>query len=253
MIIFVAMAPAIFYLLLFKKNSKYEFAFYSITFLIYSYALLQGASRGHEIALFLSLGIIVVSRFIYHIHVSKRLNKKVLTKPFVISCLVLFIVFVFGLIAVIKSGILVRLFSGDAGSDAVRLNFISEVIPQLFSFPILLGKGFGFTIESAVYWHIEMSLLEIFLKQGLIGFLIWIAPIYILAKSINKNKNPHLYWFNIITIANLYLTSVFNPYLNCYLGTSMIVVLLACDYSECAFEKSGAIATYGCKKVIVRV
>jgi hypothetical protein len=109
--------------------------------------------------------------------------------------------------------------------DAIRIMAISEVLEQVTPFSFIFGHGFGIGIPIRPV-HMEMSFLEIFHKQGLLGILFWIFLLYRIIfyykASIKKDKII-LRPFLIGTIL-IYIQSFFNPYLNNSIGMSFVLL-----------------------------
>jgi len=112
-----------------------------------------------------------------------------------------------------------------SGGDAVRLQTIKEVSERISFSSLFFGHGFGVGVPIRTI-HMEMSYLEIFHKQGILGLLFWV---YILVKSIlifiksskviQKIQLPFL-----LSIAIIYIQSFFNPYLNNPIGMGIVII-----------------------------
>ncbi|NWJ51822.1 MAG: hypothetical protein HXX14_13255 [Bacteroidetes bacterium] len=113
---------------------------------------------------------------------------------------------------------------GDkSASDSVRLLFISQVNEAITPFSLIFGHGFG-VFEGLTREHIEISYYEILHKQGLIGLLIWFAPLVYCFKKISKDNTKILDKRFFLAVLSVYIISLTNPFINNPLGLSIIVI-----------------------------
>ncbi|SNR49460.1 hypothetical protein [Flavobacterium sp. ov086] len=118
---------------------------------------------------------------------------------------------------------------GDkSGSDSARFVQIDQVLSNVNPISFFIGHGFGIGVPIRPR-GMELSLLEIFHKQGLLGLSFWFGMfIYIFLMYTNiKNKEykkkalPFL-----LSVIFIILQSGTNPYMNNPIGLSMILITL---------------------------
>lgn len=118
---------------------------------------------------------------------------------------------------------------GDkSGSDSARFVQIDQVLSNVNPISFFIGHGFGIGVPIRPR-GMELSLLEIFHKQGLLGLSFWFGMfIYIFLMYSNiKNKDykkkalPFL-----LSVIFIILQSGTNPYMNNPIGLSMILITL---------------------------
>lgn len=118
-------------------------------------------------------------------------------------------------------------FVGDnrQGGDAVRIQTIYEVAERITPLSFLVGHGFGIGVPIRQV-HMEMSYLEIFHKQGIIGLLFWGYLLFTsclsFARMTLKQQQEGLPF--ILAIILIYIQSLFNPYLNNPIGMSFVLI-----------------------------
>jgi len=113
-------------------------------------------------------------------------------------------------------------------SNNVRLITFKQVYETTNLTDILIGHGFGIGVPVREK-HMEMSYLEIFYKQGIVGLLFWIY-VFILTIKYYKNsiKNESVKVATPLLLATffVYLQSLTNPFINNPIGMSMIIISL---------------------------
>lgn len=117
-----------------------------------------------------------------------------------------------------------RLDGDRIGGDYERIQTVKQVFERtnISSFFIGHGLGVGVPIREI---HMEMSFLEIFHKQGLLGLLFWA---YIMFESLrimlSTKENNKIVVALFLTILLIYIQSLFNPYLTNSIGTGLIII-----------------------------
>jgi hypothetical protein len=215
--------------LLFFDNNSHKI-FLSLCFLINSFAILQSGSRGMLVCLVLSLF------FVYLLSLYKAFSlstKKNLSIPFLI---VFGLVLVFASVAIVSKTNLLERFINIISDEGIqyRLVFIKKSIGKVFSFPLLLGKGFGACFDLATSGHLEIDFLEILVDEGFIGLLLWMYPVLFIFQNAKKCRNND-YCTSIIAplvIVSIVLLSFSNPYYSDFFGFSIISVLSMSVYKE---------------------
>jgi O-antigen ligase len=119
---------------------------------------------------------------------------------------------------------------GDrADSDIIRVIQFDQVMDKANLFNVLIGDGFGKGIPIRPV-HMEISYLEIFSKQGLLGILFWLALfVYITYKCFNNpNYKTHTAIMTpfYLSVVFVYLQSMTNPFLNNSIGMSIVLISL---------------------------
>jgi hypothetical protein len=110
-------------------------------------------------------------------------------------------------------------------SDEGRFQQIKEVAEQVSLSSILIGHGFGNGVPSRPI-HMEISYLEIFHKQGLIGLTFWAYLIWLLYQKYRLASQGGLrdaFFFGSLFI---YFQSLTNQYVNNPIGLAMILLSL---------------------------
>ncbi len=118
------------------------------------------------------------------------------------------------------------LFGDKSTSDSIRLDTILEVYNNIDLMTFFIGHGFGNGVMTRP-GHMEISFLEIFHKQGLLGLSFWIILFGYIFVNYNKIKDAKskkvIYPFYLGTIFIL-MQSFTNPYMNNPIGLSFIVL-----------------------------
>ena len=106
-------------------------------------------------------------------------------------------------------------------SDKLRALTVAESIKYIKKSPII-GHGLGFTVPSRPDGN-EYSYLDIWLKMGIIGLILYFLPIVLILINIFKTPNESVFsrkikvmWFAALMGVMVY--SLFNPYINSALG-----------------------------------
>lgn len=109
-------------------------------------------------------------------------------------------------------------------SDNIRLQQIEEVLQNIDALSILIGHGFGIGTDVRPI-HMEITFLEIFHKQGLVGLIIWFLPIFYIITLYRKLKS-HIEIADPFLISSLfiYIQSLTNPFVNNSIGISLILI-----------------------------
>lgn len=114
-------------------------------------------------------------------------------------------------------------------SDQGRVTQAREVWHELSSLSAISGHGFGKGTPSRPI-HMEISYLEIFHKQGLIGLLFWgslAGMIFVRYLQAPASSVAHAFFFSAIFV---FIESFTNQYINNPIGLSMLLLSLVCLY-----------------------
>jgi len=192
-------------------------------------AILLSVTRGFLFALTLT--------YAFYYFPNKAYFKSV---PFIVLALV---IVVFGQTAISRSSQVIARLT-DAGRSAMyqrtdsnllgdksyadrgRLQQIKEVVSQTTLSTSLLGHGFGMGIPSRPI-HMEISYLEIFHKQGVIGLAFWAYLLWLLYQKY-KNAQGNLrdpFFFGSLFV---YFQSLTNQYINNPIGLSLVLLSIVC-------------------------
>ena len=110
--------------------------------------------------------------------------------------------------------------------DKIRLETFRQVFERITPLSFFVGHGFGNGVPIREM-HMENSFLEIFHKQGIIGLAFW-AYLFIIIrnkfKSIRKKDNKRTALLLYIGVIVIYLQTNFNPFLNCPIGLSFVLM-----------------------------
>ncbi len=118
-------------------------------------------------------------------------------------------------------------FIGDKGiSDSMRFLQIEQVIESVTPFSFIFGHGFGIGVPSRPI-GMEITFLEIFHKQGLIGVLLWMGFIGYLIMMYLKLKTAQYKFFAkpfLASVLYVFFQSLTNPYINNPIGMSVVLI-----------------------------
>lgn len=133
----------------------------------------------------------------------------------------------FLLIIFLSYGLSIDVIGGADRSegDTVRIQTMREVYERVTASSFFIGHGFGVGVPIRKV-HMEMSYLEIFHKQGLLGLLFWG---YLFVNSvimfINLSKNQQRLGIPfLLSIVAVYIQSLFNPFLNNPIGLGIVLI-----------------------------
>jgi len=134
--------------------------------------------------------------------------------------------FIVILIASISLTLIFSLFGDKTGSNAPRIDTMSQVLNRINPVSIIVGHGFGIGVPAKPE-HMEIMYAEIFHKQGLIGLLWWASLIAIMAIRLRKaikNGNRDLAYPLFLSAIFIVLESVTNPFLNNPIGMYPFII-----------------------------
>jgi hypothetical protein len=122
---------------------------------------------------------------------------------------------------------LTEILGDKSDSDRIRIVNFYEVIDRVNPASLLIGHGFGYGVPSRPI-HMEISYLEIFHKQGLIGLLFWlILFFYIIIQYFKININyKYIAMPFLLSVIFIYLQSLTNPFMNNPIGLTMILLTI---------------------------
>lgn len=145
--------------------------------------------------------------------------------------------FVIGLVvlgAILLVPVLLDALGDKSVSDSIRYVQIQQVFERINPISFFIGHGYGIGIPIRPV-HMEITYLEIFHKQGILGLGFWLLiPTYIGLKYYNyriyckknKDSNPIDARPFLFGVCFLYLQSLFNPYLTNSMGMTFLFISL---------------------------
>lgn len=116
-------------------------------------------------------------------------------------------------------------------SDEIRFRTIRLVFDEVTAWSAVFGHGLGHGVEGRPA-HMEITYLEFFHKQGIVGLLFWAMFLWntlMMALSVPK-KNKDLGDFFLTSSLMIYVQSFFNPYINNPIGMSIVLLAFAVCY-----------------------
>ena len=137
-----------------------------------------------------------------------------------------------------------------AEGDTDRLIMIRQVMEKVNFMSAFVGHGFGVGIEIRPI-RMEISFLEIFHKQGIVGILFWgmvLLQIVMSGNKVRKDKR-NLVSFFVITSFMIYMQSFFNPYINNPIGMGWILLSYASCY-RLSHEKNFCNSSYLQRRIL---
>ncbi len=121
-------------------------------------------------------------------------------------------------------------FIGDrSASDGIRYQLIEQVYHSITPISFFIGHGLGIGIDVRPI-HMEISYMEIFHKQGIIGLFFWLSlPLYMIIKytGLSLEKHKQLAKPFLASIFFVYTQSLTNPLMTNPLGIGMILISFA--------------------------
>jgi hypothetical protein len=127
--------------------------------------------------------------------------------------------------------LLILLFSGQLvdkqESDHVRITTASQVMDRITPVSIIFGNGFGVGVEEKPT-HMEDSFLEIFHKQGLLGFLWWGTMYFLLIMRYRKVRRANYEFAQPLFLSACFVAfeSLTNPFINNPIGIFVLLIVL---------------------------
>ena len=145
------------------------------------------------------------------------------------NVLIKWLFFIMGLFSVmILIPILLETLGDKSDSDIVRYTQINQVTSAINPVSFLIGHGFGIGVPIREV-HMELSFLEIFHKQGLLGLCFWFGifiHIFIMYFNIKDKKYKEIALPFLLSVVFVILQSTTNPYMNNPIGLTMILITI---------------------------
>ena len=114
-------------------------------------------------------------------------------------------------------------------SDNERKRQVKEVVTAITPASVIWGHGFGTGVASRPI-HMEITYLEIFHKQGLIGLCTWFFLFFYLARNFishSSNPSPMAYAY-FLSALFIFFQSLTNQYINNPIGMGMFLISVVC-------------------------
>jgi hypothetical protein len=112
-------------------------------------------------------------------------------------------------------------------SDEGRIQQVKEVVQQTTIISTLIGHGFGIGIKSRPV-HMEISYLEIFHKQGLLGLAFWLLVFGQLILKYQGSKKDGFSQAFFLSGLLVFIQSLTNQYVNNPIGLSIVLLSIVC-------------------------
>lgn len=172
-------------------------------------AILLTLTRGF----ILSLGICL---FIYFVFLNRNIYKKLIFLLVSLICVILYMVYI------------VPQLGDKSLSDTIRYTQIQQVINATTPLSFFLGHGFGIGVPIRPI-HMEISYLEIFHKQGILGLAFWsvlfgfILFYYVKIRSTFSHYEVDAFFIGTLFV---YIQTFTNPFLNNPIGMTFVILTL---------------------------
>lgn len=184
------------------SNDKYK----SLILILLLLAIVLTFTRGFLLALIFSF------IFISIIEIKEKNSFLLLLAIF--TCIGIFLPF-YGII-----------FGDRNESDSMRIIQIEEVLNAITTTSFFIGHGFGIGVPTRPD-GMEITFLEIFHKQGILGLFLWIGFLfYMIFNYLNIRNLTYKKIFKPFLVSTffVYFQSLTNPYLNNPIGMSMVLL-----------------------------
>ena len=184
------------------SNNRYKFLILFLLFL----SILLTFTRGFLLAMVLSFIFISILEF------KKKKTFSVLVG--ILICVAILLPFYTNIIG-----------EKDA-SDSIRILQIEEVFNAITVTSFFIGHGFGIGVPIRPD-GMEITFLEIFHKQGILGLFLWIGFLfYMIFNYLNIRNLTYKKIFKPFLVSTffVYFQSLTNPYLNNPIGMSMVLL-----------------------------
>ena len=135
---------------------------------------------------------------------------------------------IIGLIVIIALPFFIESLGDKSGSDSARFVQINQVLADVNPVSFFIGHGFGIGVPVRPR-GMEISFLEIFHKQGLLGLIFWFAIftyIFLMYYNIKNKEYKKIAIPFLLSVVFIILQSGTNPYMNNPIGLSMILITI---------------------------
>lgn len=118
-----------------------------------------------------------------------------------------------------------RLLGNRDESDTGRIQQAQEVLAQVTPLSFFVGHGFGNGVASRPV-HMEVSYLEIFHKQGVLGLALWAYLFYLLFNRYRNSSRDEYAKAFFFSACFLFFQSITNQFINNPIGLSFALLSL---------------------------
>lgn len=122
--------------------------------------------------------------------------------------------------------ILIESLGDKSASDLIRIITVDQVLDKINFYSLFFGHGFGVGVVIRPV-HMEISFLEIFHKQGLVGLFFWFGFLFFLFNKFRKIKSVKLKQLGLpflLSVFFVYIQSFTNPFVNNPIGISILII-----------------------------
>ncbi len=133
-----------------------------------------------------------------------------------------------GLLLMIALPFFMESLGDKSGSDSLRFVQINQVLSDVNLISFFVGHGFGIGVPVRPR-GMEISFLEIFHKQGLLGLAFWFSIftyIFLMYYNIKNKEYRKIAIPFLLSVVFIILQSGTNPYMNNPIGLSMILITI---------------------------
>ena len=123
----------------------------------------------------------------------------------------------------------IDMYGDKSESDSVRIVTIEQVFNDVSEKSVLVGHGLGIGVSNRPE-HMEISFLEIFHKQGIVGILLWFSILMLLVTKYFRaiqHSSPQLALPFLLASLLVFIQSFTNPYINNPIGMSMVLISIS--------------------------
>lgn len=124
-----------------------------------------------------------------------------------------------------------KLLGNRDESDEGRIQQAKEVFTAVTPLTAIVGHGFGNGVASRPV-HMEVSYLEIFHKQGIVGLAVWSYLFYLLMRSYTSSSRSALAKSYYFSACFVFFQSMTNQFINNPIGLSFALLALTYLYSD---------------------
>jgi hypothetical protein len=133
-----------------------------------------------------------------------------------------------------------KILGSKSESDSIRFIQINQVISSVTPVSLIVGHGFGIGVPIRPI-GMELSFLEIFHKQGVLGVLFWLVMffyIFLMYANININEYKKIGLPFLLSVIFVILQSGTNPYMNNPIGLSIILITIVVFSKLLEFQRN---------------
>lgn len=131
-------------------------------------------------------------------------------------------------------------------SDETRYEQIDEVKEMVTPLSFVVGHGYGIGVPVRPI-HMEISFLEIFHKQGIIGLAYYVTVLFIAYRAYKRSQRENSIGF-YMSVLFIFFVSTTNPYVNHPLGITVIAIAIVSMLKLHELEKMGEVNLLNSKK-----